>query len=142
MVKPVYEACFENGVALFRCCHCERKFNRALKASVHVYYNHPHLRVQAAKSEPIDPRESSKYLYGLLTPKKIEAFRKPIKTVKRVSAKPKPSLVKKSPIKTVFKSEMLQCFFNKQGKLVYKKTSNPNTAAETAASRPSPVQLV
>ena len=52
--------------------------NSALKASVHVFYHHPHLRVQAAKVETGANQATAKFLYGLLSPRKIEAFRKTV----------------------------------------------------------------
>ena len=93
MVKsfsPVYTPVTYHGKQHYECCQCGRVHNTALKAAVHVYYNHVHLRVQAAKQE-IDLKDSSKYLYGLLAPKRIEAFKKsPTKRSPRVSAASSP----------------------------------------------------
>ena len=88
MVKkfaPIYTTVTVKGNQQYQCCQCGRLHQSVLKVGVHVYYHHPHLRAQAAKGE-VDIKESFKYLYGLLTPKKIEAFKKvPIKRSLRVS---------------------------------------------------------
>ena len=65
--KPCYEEVIVDGKVKFECCKCGRLCRSALLVAVHVYQNHPALRVNTITEEYRRPILRL-YLNGLLTP--------------------------------------------------------------------------
>ena len=113
--KKIYAECQVRGVSHYQCCSCShRPFSNELKAAVHVYYHHPHLR---QNTKPTKDAKPSAYLFGLLPPRKLEVFRKKVaakRDFKPVASRQSPAKSASSSESAVRKSDRLQKALAKQ----------------------------